>query len=363
MAVIVLIDYHPVRSTLGHSRVMVQAGYDYPTTIWKPAQRDFLLGNADHYTGLVSSDLVILKATLDRAHAAGLKVVITPLTLPGARWKQNNNGHFDDRLWHDKAYWIQAAAFWHDLAGVLKGHPAIAAYNLLNEPAPEFKTHLAEHANIAVMQRWYQNEKHSARDLLAFYNTLIKNIREVDPVTPIMVDSGWYAAADAFDYWPSLLTDSSQRILYSFHMYEPYAATSAPNLKRANPYNYPGIVPFGGHNELWDSQRVAAYLQKPLDWAKLHKLSYNRLVVGELGCIRKLPGCRQYLDDVLNALDKYHLHWAFYSFREDSWDGMDYELGKNKVPWAYWKAIDEGKVDPIKRTATPEFAPIQKRLN
>ena len=78
--------------------------------------------------------------------------------------------------------------------------------------------------------------------------------------------------------------------------------------------------------------------------------------------MRKLPGCQQYLEDVLTTLEAANVHWAFYSFREDSWDGMDYELGTANVPWAYWKAIDDGQPDPVKRNATPEFDPISKRL-
>ena len=56
--------------------------------------------------------------------------------------------------------------------------------------------------------------------------------------------------------------------------------------------------------------------------------------------MRRLAGCKQYLEDVLTVLDKQQLHWAFYSFREDNWDGMDYELGAAKVPWRYWQAIE-----------------------
>jgi hypothetical protein len=41
------------------------------------------------------------------------------------------------------------------------------------------------------------------------------------------------SAADAFSYWLSALADNN--VLYSFHMYEPYEATSAPNMKRKNP--------------------------------------------------------------------------------------------------------------------------------
>ncbi|MEI5681334.1 MULTISPECIES: glycoside hydrolase family 5 protein [unclassified Mesorhizobium] len=340
----------------GYGASWVRLSYDK----WKPEKRDFLLGDAGRYEGLMQKDLAALKETLDRADKAGLKVVIAPLSLPGMRWSQNNDGKFDGRLWQEKAYWTQAAAFWRDLAAALKDHPAVAAYNIINEPAPEKQNGLAEHADAAAMQAWYKDAAGTPRDLPAFYETVIKAIREVDPKTPIMVDAGWYAAADAFSYWPGPLADD--KVLYSFHMYEPYAATSAPNLKREKPYAYPGEVPFGEVSENWDAKRVDAYLQLPLDWAQKHGVAENRIVAGEFGCMRRLAGCRQYLDDVLTKLDANRLHWAFYSFREDSWDGMDYELGREKVNWKYWEAIDAGKPDPVKRKATPEFEPISSRL-
>lgn len=327
---------------------------------WKPEKRDFLVGDADHYDGLVQSDLKTLRAALDRADKAGLKVVIAPLSLPGMRWAQNNGGKFDGRLWRDKAWWQQSAAFWRDLATALKDHPAVAAYNIVNEPAPEKNNGLTEHADAAAMTAWYAKSKGTASDLPAFYDLVIKAIREVDPATPIMADAGWYAAADAFSYWPGKLADD--RVLYSFHMYEPYAATSAPNLKRDKPYDYPGMVPYGEGEQNWDAAKVAAYLKLPFDWAAAHDVPANRMVAGEFGCMRRLAFCRTYLEDVLTALDASKAHWAFYSFREDAWDGMDYELGSGKVNWKYWEAMEEGGPDPIKRKATPEFEPISKRL-
>lgn len=242
------------RSLLEYGGTWVRLVYDK----WQSSDRDFLLGNADHYTGLVASDLVILKDTLADVHAAGVNVVSAPLTLPGARWKQNNGGYFDDRLWQDKAYWMQAATFWRDLALALKDTPGIAAYNLINEPAPEREGGLAEHTDTTTMRCWYTKIHGSARDLPALYSHIISTIREVDQVTPIMVDAGWYAAADGFNYWPNPLSD--RRILYSFHMYEPYAATSLTNSK----YIYPGKVAYAGHDVFWDFQTVTTYLQQPL---------------------------------------------------------------------------------------------------
>lgn len=327
---------------------------------WKPQKRDFLIGDADKYEGIPAKDLATLKATLDRAEKAGLKVVITPLSLPGMRWAQNNGNTFDGRIWQDKAWWTQAAAFWKDLATALKDHPGVAAYNIINEPAPEKNNGVAEHGGAQAMSAWYDKQNGTARDLPAFYDTVIKAIREVDPSTPIMADAGWYAAADAFSYWPKPLADD--KVLYSFHMYEPYAATSAPNMKRKKPYSYPGKVPFGDADETWNRDRVAAYLRHPVDWADSHNVPRNRMVAGEFGCMRRWAGCTVYLEDVLTSLDASKLHWAFYSFREDSWDGMDYELGSKKVHWKYWDAIDEGLPDPVKRKPAPEFEPIKKRL-
>lgn len=340
----------------GYGASWVRLSYDK----WKPAQRDFLLGSADRYEQLPAADLKQLRDTLDRAHRAGLKVVIAPLSLPGMRWSQNNQGQFDDRLWQGNGYAQQAARFWRDLAQALKDHPAVAAYNLINEPAPEKSGGLPEHASAERMQQWYASARGGARDLPALYTQLIAAIREVDAKTPVMVDAGWYASADAFGYWQAPLQDD--RVLYSVHMYEPYSATSAPNLLRKEPIPYPGPAPFGGEVQQWDAERVRQYLNLPLAWMARMKLPHSRLVVGEFGCMRRLPGCSEYLEDVLSVMDRHRLHWAFYSFREDNWDGMDYELGAAKVPWRYWQAIEQGTPDPLAREATAEFEPIRRRL-
>lgn len=65
---------------------------------WHGKKRDFLIGNADHYTGLVTEDLTQLKKVLADANKNGIKVVLTMLNLPGDRWKQLNNNRDDSRL-------------------------------------------------------------------------------------------------------------------------------------------------------------------------------------------------------------------------------------------------------------------------
>ena len=158
---------------------------------WKGQDRDFLIGDADAYAGLVPEDLALLRQVLDRADRAGLKVVIAPLSLPGRRWSQQNGGRYDDRLWQDMAFQDQAAEFWADLAKALKDHPAVAAYNILNEPAPEKAEDLAESAPLAARRDWQAG---GTRDLPGFYARITDRIRAQDAVTPIMVDGGWYAS-------------------------------------------------------------------------------------------------------------------------------------------------------------------------
>ncbi len=328
---------------------------------WKSARgRDFLFGSLDEYESLVPEDLATLRRVLDHAHAAGIKVVVVPLSLPGARSIQMNDNKFDDRLWSDHRYWDQSAAAWRDLAAALADHPAIVAYNLVNEPVPERKGGLAEHAPPEVMRAWYEKARGTTRDLPKFYARLVDAVRTADPRTPIMLDAGFYGAADSFSYWDEA-PHADTRLLYAFHMYEPWSATSGPNMKRAKPYRYPGVVPFGEGESHWDARRVAAYLQQPFDWARTHGVPANRLVAGEFGCMRRWPDCPRYLDDVLTVLESKGVHWAFYSFRE-AWDGMDYELGSGKLPWQYWEAAEKGEPYELERGPNPVFEPILRRL-
>lgn len=320
---------------------------------WRGERRDFLIGDADRYTGIPAQDLKTLIAALDRAHAAGLKVVVTPLSLPGARWIQQNGDRYDGRLWRDKGYWAQSAAFWRDLARALRDHPAVAAYNIINEPTPERDNGLAEHGPLAAAKSWAVANRDTPRDLRAFYATVIAAIREVDPVTPIMLDTGWYAAADAFT-WDAL---PDHRLLYAFHMYEPYDLTSMPNIRRKPPLPYPGTTAQG---ERWDRARVDAYLRQPIDWARAQGVPATRMVAAEFGCGRQWPSCPAYLDDVLRRFDADGIHWAFYSFREDEWDAMDYELGAGPVPPGYWNPKRNN--DAVRRGPTPVFEPIRRRL-
>lgn len=315
---------------------------------WHGQGRDFLIGDADDYRALAPRDLAVLRAALDRAQAAGLKVVIAPLGLPGRRWSQQNGGRYDDRLWSDPRFQDQAVRFWTDLAAALADHPAIAAYDILNEPAPEKTAGGVENGTEAQARDWQAAQAGGTRDLPAFYDRVIAGIRSADPVTPVMVEGGWFANPRSLAAWPRALADD--RVLYAFHMYEPYAATSAPNMKRDRPLRYPGAVtPYQGRDQAWDRATVAAHVGAAFDWAAAQGIPPNRVVAAEFGCMRLWPDCAAYLTDVLDTVQARGGHWAFYAFREDEWEGMDYELPASLPPGRFYWLSEQGKAATLPR--------------
>jgi hypothetical protein len=145
------------------------------------------------------------------------------------------------------------------------------------------------------------------------------------------------------------------KTLYAFHMYEPYAFTAPKNKGQ---YRYPGKVPFGGEDLPWDAARIARTLDTVTTWQQANNIPSSRIVGAEFGCFRQNAGCAAYLADVIRPMNAAQWHWAFYAFREDGWDGMDYEVGTGKLPWKYWQDVDAGKHPAPPREDDPKKNPL-----
>jgi hypothetical protein len=277
-----------------------------------------------------------------------MPVILTMLSLPGSRWKQNNNDQDDLRIWTDSKFQSQAIKFWQDLASELKGHPAIIGYNILNEP------HLERlYYNEAIPL--YQIKQQEVQEILfKFYHDIISAIRVIDPETPIILDSSSYSDPQTFKY---LKSHSDPNILYSFHMYEPYAFTNAKT--NQGKWKYPGKI----NEKEWNKDSLKDYLKHVIQFQKINNIPSNRILVGEFGGHRTSKGLPQYFEDLINIFEENHWHYAFYAFREDTWDGMDYELGDKKLPGRYWKDIEEGKKPILKRSGNhAQFEVLRKSL-
>jgi endoglucanase len=326
---------------------------------WKSAQRDFLIGDADQYKGIVEPDFAKLKQVLDDAHELGIKIILAPLSLPGVRWRQQNGDKEDSRLWREERYLSQAANFWRDLAGRLKGHPAIAGYNILNEPHPERASGFERDGSD--FTKWYAKVKDTPADLNRFNAKIVEAIRQADKDTPIVIDSGLWASPAAISYLTPLQND---KVLYSVHMYEIYEFTSQKPVNQQA--SYPGkVFKTVGDEKVevhLDRKELETILRPVMDWQKKYKIPANRMIVGEFGCQHKVKGAASYLEDLIQIFNQQGWHWAFYAFREDVWDAMDYELGTGPVPAGYWQAIEKGETPNVKRIDNPIWAVFKKEL-
>mgnify|MGYP001189011861 CR=1 FL=1 len=329
---------------------------DKPDT--KPNE-DFLIGSSDRYEGIVEEDFARLKADLDAAEAKGMKVILTVLSLPGDRWRQFNGLKNDDRIWQERDYHSQSALFWRDLAIRLKNHPAIVGYNLINEPHPETATGFNDFWTQDYTE-WYNKVENTAADLNVLYDGIIKAIRMVDTTTPIILDSGLYATPWAFNYLKPI---DDPNVLYAFHMYEPYELTSQ-NKNKGFTYSYPGTVKVGNDEKEMKFDRTALkqFMEPVAKWATEHHIPADRIIASEFGTNRMVKGADQYMTDLISIFNEYGWHWSFYAFREDTWDGMDYEFGSEKLSWKYWDARDKEEAFIPETSDNPIWNAIKKGL-
>jgi hypothetical protein len=267
--------------------------------------------------------------------------------LPGARWIQSNGNERDGRLWRDERYRDQATAFWRDLASRLKDHPAIAAYNPLNEPCPdkEYGFELGD----AAFDAWYPTIAGTVADLNEFNRRVVAAIREVDAETPILLDGWFYADPKGFPYNESV---DDGRVLYAFHNPGPWQLCTFSANK--GQYSYPNKVPekWNGPGRKWDRSRLAREFAPVERWAADHGVDPKRLVASEFWMDRRIKGARDYMADLIALYDQRGFHWSFYAFRGDgSWTGLDYELGTDeKMSAGYWEAVDRGEdVERLKK--------------
>jgi hypothetical protein len=331
------------RLTPAYWQAARDAGLDFVRLLpdaWPASGRDFLMGSADDFRALDEKDLAALRRALDDAQGAGVGVVLGMISLPGARWRQLNGDRDDARLWKHAAFQAQAEAFWKQLAGRLRGHPAIVAYNPLNEPHPErafgFETPAAPG-----YAEWRRLAKGTPADVDGFNRRIVAAIRAADPDTPILLDGPFYASPEGLALLEPV---AAPGVLYAFHFYEPWEyVTFRVNKGR---FAYPERMPAGpgGATARWGAQALREHLLCVARWRHSHGVPASRIVAAEFGVSRRVEGALAYLRDLVAALEETAAHRAFYAFRPDgAWTDLDYELGTDPVEPRIWDAEKRGE--------------------
>ena len=62
-------------------------------------------------------------------------------------------------------------------------------------------------------------------------------------------------------------------------------------------------------------------------WQVKHGIPSSRILVAEFGICREVQGAKQYLEDLVSIFRHFKWSWLLFSFRDEEWDALDYELG------------------------------------
>jgi len=278
-----------------------------------PADFTFLIkgSGANEEFDLSKSNLDRIATLFQNIEQRGLFGIVTLSDIPGRRWRFRKR---DCRIWASAKFQDQFVGVWKTLAQALRNSKNIVGYDLMNEP---YLPHGKDCKDI----------KATPQDLRSLYQRTIGAIRKIDITTPIILESPGMASRDALDVLPII---ADERVIYSFHYYEPYAYYSAA--ENQGKLSYPGTIPLDTGLVKWDIKQHRQMLQTVVDWQKKNSLPSFRIYVGEFGMWRKAKGADSYLKDLTLIFAEHNWPWTYYSFRENEWDNTDLEkVGINPV--------------------------------
>ena len=274
--------------------------------------------STSHYEDLrhLTTVLPRLRRALIRIGEYGLKSIITITDLPGEGTFQHKPP--DMKFWTLPTVRERAARFWGELAKGLAdlSDRTVAGYDLINEPhSPNDGAYFGD------LTSEYSSE------LNHFYSLAHDAIRGHDKNVMIILSPLSYASPRAIK---SLSPLPDANVAYAFHMYAPPVLT----LRGAEgvQHSYPGPVrlyPHCPHEFLNITFEFLHDLLKEnvFKWQVENGIPSNRILVGEFGISREVNGAELYLRDLLRIFGEFGWSWLLFSFRDEEWDALDYELG------------------------------------
>ncbi|MDF3128564.1 cellulase family glycosylhydrolase [Kiritimatiellaeota bacterium B1221] len=240
-----------------------------------------------------AQQLVKIQGALDLAEANGIGIIIDFHFLPGGR---EENG--DARLFYDPQLQEQFVGYWEEIARRFKDHPALYAYDLMNEPVQRRESPEG-------VDNWYGLQVRTAQA-----------VRKIDPKTFITFETDEWCNPNGYLTLEPL---DLPGIIYQVHSYWPGG------------YTHQGIFTDQGIAKDVDSKEsLAAYpgmisgqyvdkaaLRKSLQPVRDFQLAYDvPIYAGEFSVVRWAPGGAQFLDDLISIFEEYGWDWTYHAFRE-----------------------------------------------
>ena len=214
-------------------------------------------------------------------------------------------GGGDSRLWREKYFQDRFVALWKQLAQRFMDHPAVAAYELINEPEPPDR-------DFDVWNKLYQRTA--------------KEIRQIDPYRTIIINSIGYARPQNFS---GLELSGDPNTVYSFHNYQPgpYHCQKRKWIKDQSTYYYPGYIPHKrpenpldfdmahldpGEAKFWNRQQLIDEWKDVFEFRDYHNVP---IFCGEFGCVSDVPEMTDmiYLMDEISIFHEEGIHWTLYN--------------------------------------------------
>ena len=256
----------------------------------------------DAYDRWLEGRLAKLDRTVDAAGRHGIKVLPSLHYTPGGRTEKG----LYQRLFEDRRYQEKYIEVWQRIARRYKGREVVYAYDILNEPlqGPR-KQGLQDWPELAV--------------------TVIDSIRAIDPGKPIVFELGPWGKCLGYDGFQPLPRD---RVIYSFHLYQPHAFSHQGVGNNPVKYSYPGVI----SGEMWNKERLRETMRPIIEFQKRHGV---QIYVGEFSAPRWSPqnSTWRWLRDAIDLFEEHRWDWSYHAYRE--WDGWSVEHStdqKDKAP-------------------------------